>query len=88
MLKNFFQEFPKNFTYYASQCSYYACIMLLSCQQFLAKFNVMTALLEYFTKDDCSIREYRSKELRAMRLMLFCGLNISLTALLESIELI
>jgi len=30
-----FQEFPNNFTYYASQCSYYACIMLLSCQQFL-----------------------------------------------------
>ena len=28
-----FQEFPKNFTYYASQCSYYACIMLLSWQK-------------------------------------------------------
>jgi len=31
-----FQEFPKTFTYYASQSPYYACIMLLSCQQFLA----------------------------------------------------
>ena len=30
-----FQVFPKYFTYFASQCSYYACIMLLSCQQFL-----------------------------------------------------
>ena len=47
-----FQEFPKNFTYYASQCSYYACIMLLSCSNslhFHGKFKVLTTPLEYFT---------------------------------------
>jgi len=46
-----FQEFPKHFTYYASQCSYYACIMLLSCQQFLA-------LSWRIYSTDCSIRVF------------------------------
>jgi len=40
---------PKNFAYYASQCSYYACIMLLSCSDYLHCHEVLTALLEYFT---------------------------------------
>ena len=50
--QNSSRNFQKISVYYASQCSYCACIMLLSCQQFLAlswNFEVMTALLEYFT---------------------------------------
>ena len=49
-----FQEFPKNFTYYASQCSYYAWIMLLSCQKFLV-------LSWKIQSNDCSIRVFHYK---------------------------
>ena len=77
MLKNLIcpkcsQEFP---AYYASQCFHYVCIVLLSCQQSLA------------LQGDCSIREYQSKKLCSMHLNAFCSLSISLTALLESIDL-
>ena len=48
------RNFPKFFTYYVSQCSYYACIMLLSCQQFLA-------LSWKISSNDCSIRVFHFK---------------------------
>jgi len=69
-----FQEFPKNFTCYASQCSCYACIMLLSCQQFLAlswkiqSTDCSIRVFHFSLQGDCTIREYRSKELCAMHL--------------------
>ena len=82
----YFQEFPKKFTYYASQYSYYACIMLLCCQQF-------------YESNDCSIRVFHYKVIVLLESIdlrsyvqciwvFFCSLNISLTALLESIDLI
>jgi len=86
-----FQEFPLNFTYYASQSSYYVCIMLLSCQQF-------SALTWKILSNDCSIKVFHYKVtvlLESIDLrrylqciwVLFLQLNISLTALLESIDL-
>ena len=57
ILKNLPKILPgisQNFHYYASQCSYCACIMLLSCQQFLA-------LSWKIQSNDCSITVFHYK---------------------------
>jgi len=49
--QKFAKDASKNFLL-CFQCSYYACIMLLSYQQFLTlswEFKALNALLEYFT---------------------------------------
>ena len=48
MLKKCFQEFPKNFPYYALQCSHYACIISNISNNYLGTFQLVNALLEYF----------------------------------------
>jgi len=76
-----FQEFPQNFTYYA-------CIILLICQQFIA-------LCMENLSNDCSIRVFHYKvtvllesiDLRSYVQCFFCSSDISLTALLKSIDL-
>ena len=80
-----FQEFPENFTYYASH-------MFLLCLHYAPKLSTILSIVMEMSSNDCSIRAFHYKVtvlLESIDLRSYVSsLNVSPTALLESIDLL